>query len=195
MLQCGHQIGEIGQALDREPVRLSSRRPVRPGDRQRHPPSRAAFTDEHPLGSGAALLEDDRQALATERVERVGDDDRLRKRARLGRTGAMRAPSEPYLLVGVGILALVCSQSAYQSGPIAYSMPMHDLLEPSVAAIIGITALNERIPLDPRSLAIIGIGALMACTGIVILSRSPVVHGEYLEHEREGSDVVSVRSS
>jgi len=102
---------------------------------------------------------------------------------------------EPYLLVGVGILALVCSQSAYQSGPIAYSMPMHDLLEPSVAAIIGITALNERIPLDPRSLAIIGIGALMACTGIVILSRSPVVHGEYLEHEREGSDVVSVRSS
>ena len=35
---------------------------------------------------------------------------------------------EPYALIAVGILALVCSQSAYQSGPIAYSMPMHDLL-------------------------------------------------------------------
>ena len=95
---------------------------------------------------------------------------------------------EPYVLVGVGILALVCSQSAYQSGPIAYSMPMHDLLEPSVAVVIGITAFNERIPLDPRSLAIIGIGAAMACAGIVILSRSPVVHGEYLEHERDSAD-------
>lgn len=96
---------------------------------------------------------------------------------------------EPYVLVGVGILALVCSQSAYQSGPIAYSMPMHDLLEPSVAVVIGITALNERIPLDPRSLAIIGIGAAMACAGIVILSQSPVVHGEYLEHELDGAVV------
>jgi hypothetical protein len=26
-------------------------------------------------------------------MERVGDDDRFRKRTRLGRTGAMRAPS------------------------------------------------------------------------------------------------------
>ena len=98
---------------------------------------------------------------------------------------------EPYVLIGVGILALVCSQSAYQSGPIAYSMPMHDLLEPTVAVVIGITALNERIPLDPTSLVIIGIGAVMACAGIVILSRSPVVHGEYLEHERDAAAVVS----
>jgi len=96
---------------------------------------------------------------------------------------------EPYVLIAVGILALVCSQSAYQSGPIAYSMPMHDLLEPSVAVVIGITALNERIPLDPRSLGIIGIGAAMACAGIVVLSRSPIVHGEYLEHEHDGTAV------
>jgi drug/metabolite transporter (DMT)-like permease len=92
---------------------------------------------------------------------------------------------EPYVLIAVGILALVCSQSAYQSGPIAYSMPLHDLLEPTVAVVIGIAALHERIPLDPRSLAIIGIGAAMACAGIVTLSRSPVVHGEYLEHEHD----------
>jgi len=100
---------------------------------------------------------------------------------------------EPYVLIGVGILALVCSQSAYQSGPIAYSMPMHDLLEPSVAVVIGITALNERIPLDPRSLAIIGIGAAMSCVGIVVLSRSPIVHGEYLGHEHDDAPVVPGR--
>lgn len=96
---------------------------------------------------------------------------------------------EPYVLIGVGILALVCSQSAYQSAPIAYSMPMHDLLEPSLAVLIGITAFNERIPLDPRSLATISIGAVMACVGIVVLSRSPLVHGEYIEHQHDGLDV------
>ena len=98
---------------------------------------------------------------------------------------------EPYVLIGVGILALVCSQSAYQSGPIAYSMPMHDLLEPSVAVIIGILALDERIPLDPRSLAITGIGAAIACAGIVVLSRSPVVHAEYVAHEHDGAALLA----
>ena len=101
---------------------------------------------------------------------------------------------EPYVLIAVGILALVCSQSAYQSGPIAYSMPLHDLLEPTVAVVIGITALHERIPLDPRSLGITAIGAAMACAGIVTLSRSPVVHGEYLEHEHDGRVVLKLAS-
>ena len=94
MLQCGRQFDEIGQTFDGEPVVLSSRRPIRPANRQRHPPGRTSFTDEHALGTGATLLEKDRQAFANKRMERVGDDDRFRKRTRLGRTGAMRAPSE-----------------------------------------------------------------------------------------------------
>ena len=91
---------------------------------------------------------------------------------------------EPYALIGVGILALVCSQSAYQAGPIAYSMPMHDLLEPTVAVVLGVTALNERIRLSPGSLAIVSIGAALSCAGIVLLSRSPIVHGEYVLHDQ-----------
>ncbi len=93
---------------------------------------------------------------------------------------------EPYVLIGVGILALVCSQSAYQAGPIAYSMPMHDLLEPSVAVVIGVTAFDERVALGGASLAIAGLGAALACAGIVLLSRSPIVHGIYVEHEQDG---------
>ena len=95
MLQRGSQISEIGQTLDGKPVSQSSRRSVRPRDGQRYSAGRAPFADEHPLGSGTTLLEDDNQALAKERMERVGDDDRFRKRARLGGTGAMRAPSAP----------------------------------------------------------------------------------------------------
>ncbi len=90
---------------------------------------------------------------------------------------------EPYALIGIGILALVCSQSAYQAGPIAYSMPMHDLLEPLVGVVIGIAALDERIPLDATSLATMACGAALACTGIIVLSRSPLVHGIYVAHE------------
>ncbi len=93
MLQRGGKLDEIGETLDAESMSLSSRRPVRPGDWQRHPSGRTSFTHEHPLDAGAALLEENCQALSDERVERVGDDDRVRKRARLGKTGAMRAPS------------------------------------------------------------------------------------------------------
>ena len=100
MLQRSRQLQQLGQALDTKPVSLSSRRPVAPGDLQRHSASRTSFTDEHPLGSGTALLEDDGQTLAKERVERVRDDDRVRKRARLGKTGAMRAP---WVFLGDGV--------------------------------------------------------------------------------------------
>jgi hypothetical protein len=94
MLQRGSQLREIGQTIDGKPVSQASRRSVRPRDGQRYSAGRAAFADEHSLGSGTTLLKDDNQALAKERVKRVGDDDRFRKRVRLGGTGAMRAPWE-----------------------------------------------------------------------------------------------------
>jgi len=93
MLECGAQRHQRSQALDGESVSLPGGRSIGPGDRQRHPPARATLADEHPLDPRAVLLEDDGQTLAEERVERVGDDDRFRKRARLGKTGAMRARS------------------------------------------------------------------------------------------------------
>jgi len=93
MLQRSRQHRELDQTLDSEPVGLPSGRPVGPGERQRHSPGRAALADEHPPGPRPVLLEDYDQALTEQRVERVGDDDRVRKRARLGNTGAMRAPS------------------------------------------------------------------------------------------------------
>jgi hypothetical protein len=93
MLQRGSQLREIGQTIDGKPVSQASRRSVRPRDGQRYSAGWAPFADEHSLGSGTTLLKDDNQALAKERVKRVGDDDRFRKWVRLGGTGAMRAPS------------------------------------------------------------------------------------------------------
>lgn len=84
---------------------------------------------------------------------------------------------EPYVLIGVGIFALICAQSAFQAGPLAYSMPVQDLLEPAVAVLIGITALDERLPLTLPSVVQAAIGAGAACVGIFLLAQSPAVYG------------------
>ena len=52
---------------------------------------------------------------------------------------------QPYATIAVGIAALVVSQSAYQAGPLAYSMPFVGVLEPVVAVMIGETVLGEEV--------------------------------------------------
>ena len=61
--------------------------------RQRHPPGRAALAHQHQLRALPATLQDDRQTLPGQRVERMGDNNRVRNRARTRRTGPMRGPS------------------------------------------------------------------------------------------------------
>ena len=48
---------------------------VSPADRQGHPPRQTSLADQHPLRPRATPLEDDRQSLAGQRVERMSDDD------------------------------------------------------------------------------------------------------------------------
>ncbi len=77
MLPRSRQRHQLGQALRGKPVGPRGGHPIGPGDRQRHPPGGSALADEHPLAPRTALLEDNHQALAQERVEGVGDDDRV----------------------------------------------------------------------------------------------------------------------
>jgi drug/metabolite transporter (DMT)-like permease len=80
-----------------------------------------------------------------------------------------------WLLITVGIAAFVISQSAYQAGPLAYSMPMTDLLEPAVAVVLGDVLLDENVRLTAGVLAVQVLAAVVACAGIVLLATSPVV--------------------
>lgn len=91
-----------------------------------------------------------------------------------------------YVVIGVGILALVTSQSAYQAGPLAYSMPFIALLEPIVAVLIGDTVLKEQVSLAGPHLAAEAISAAIASVGIVLLATSPTVLQIYAEH-RDGA--------
>jgi hypothetical protein len=52
-----------------------------------------------------------------------------------------------YVLILLGISALVVSQSAYQAGPLALSMPAVALLEPVVAVVAGEIVFHEQAQL------------------------------------------------
>lgn len=51
--------------------------PISPADRQGYSPRWTSLADEDPLRPWAAPLEDDRQSLAGQRVERMANDDRV----------------------------------------------------------------------------------------------------------------------
>ena len=95
-------------------------------------------------------------------------------------SGALTSP-QPYLLILAGIAALVISQSAYQAGPLAYSMPFIAVLEPLLAVLIGDTALNEQVRLTGTYLAGEALTAAFAAIGIVVLATSPTVLSIYDE--------------
>lgn len=84
-----------------------------------------------------------------------------------------------YVTIGVGITALVISQSAYQAGPLAYSMPFVAVLEPVVAVLLGDTILNEQVQAGVVDLALEACAAGLACIGIVLLATSRTVLSIY----------------
>lgn len=87
-----------------------------------------------------------------------------------------------YVTVGVGIVALIVSQSAYQAGPLAYSMPFVGVAEPLVAVIIGDVVLGEQVRLSEGQFALELAAALVACAGIILLTTSQTVLSIYEEH-------------
>ncbi|MEV7175264.1 DMT family transporter [Kitasatospora sp. NPDC093679] len=81
---------------------------------------------------------------------------------------------EPYALLGVGITGLVLSQSSFQAGSLAISLPLIDTIEPIGGVLIGIVVFDERLASSAGALLIQVLGALVAVVGIVLLARSPL---------------------
>ena len=87
-----------------------------------------------------------------------------------------------YATIAVGIAALIVSQSAYQAGPLAYSMPFVGVLEPLVAIVIGDTVLGEQVTIAAGMFALELVAAMIACAGILLLTTSPTVLSIYEEY-------------
>ncbi|GAA2933504.1 DMT family transporter [Streptomyces argenteolus] len=81
---------------------------------------------------------------------------------------------ELYALMAVGVLGLVLSQSAFQAGSLAISLPIIDTLEPIGAGVIGVAVFGEQLALSAGALAVQMVGAAAAVIGIVLLGRSPL---------------------
>ncbi|MFJ3921761.1 DMT family transporter [Streptomyces sp. NPDC090022] len=81
---------------------------------------------------------------------------------------------EPYMVVLVGVIALILSQSSYQAGSLAISLPLIDCLEPMGAVLIGVAVFGEQLATSTWALAVQALGAATAVAGIVILDRSPL---------------------
>jgi drug/metabolite transporter (DMT)-like permease len=97
---------------------------------------------------------------------------------------------QPYTAIAVGITALVVSQSAYQAGPLAYSLPFVDILEPVVAVLIGETVLGEGLHLSAGVLAVAAIAGVVAAAGIILLTTSKTVLSIYEDRPAADRDDV-----
>lgn len=81
---------------------------------------------------------------------------------------------EPYTVVLVGVIGLILSQSSYQAGSLAISLPLIDCLEPVGAVLIGVAVFGEQLASSTWALTVQALGAATAVGGIVILDRSPL---------------------
>lgn len=89
--------------------------------------------------------------------------------------GALLLTWYPYALLAAGILGLVLSQSAFQSGSLHVSLPVIDTLEPTLAVLLGTIIFRESLAASPGILALQVAAGALALVGIVILDRSPSV--------------------
>lgn len=97
-----------------------------------------------------------------------------------------------YVAIGVGIVALTVSQSAYQAGPLAYSMPFVGVLEPLVAVIIGDTVLGEAVRVTEAEFMLELAAAGVACLGVLLLTTSQTVLSIYEERPTTESTSASL---
>jgi len=94
-----------------------------------------------------------------------------------------------YILVAVGVVGMVLTQSAFQAGPLKASLPALTVADPVVSVLIGMTAFHEHVDQTPLRLAVALAGGIVMVGGVVALApqiaedREPVappVHAERL---------------
>jgi hypothetical protein len=97
---------------------------------------------------------------------------------------------EPYALLLLGALGFVVNQRAFQAGSLTASLPTLTVVEPVVAAVIGITMLDETLPTaGVAEWLAVGASVIAMLVATVALSRSAARHD--MIHEHELADVLS----
>lgn len=90
-----------------------------------------------------------------------------------------------WAMVAASIFGLLLVQSAYESGPLAASMPVVDAVDPAVAIVFGMLLFQEPVR---GGVWLIGVfaGAAMLLAGITLLDTSPLIHClQRVEHQQQ----------
>ncbi len=97
---------------------------------------------------------------------------------------------EPYTLVVLGGLGFVLNQRAFQAGSLTASLPTLTVVEPVVAAIVGVTMLHETVPTSGAlEWAAVAASVIAMIVATMVLSRSAARHDSI--HEHELADVIT----
>ena len=82
---------------------------------------------------------------------------------------------ECYALVSFGLVGILLMQSSYQAGAIEWSVPALTVTNPVVSIVIGITAFHEHLSSGGAIIPVLAAGLVVTLTGVVLLSRSPLI--------------------
>ena len=82
---------------------------------------------------------------------------------------------QTYGLMLTGIATLVLAQSAFQAGPLGWSLPALTVMDPVTSVIIGAFAFHESINSSPTAITLETLGMIMMAGGVAGLGRSPNV--------------------
>jgi drug/metabolite transporter (DMT)-like permease len=81
----------------------------------------------------------------------------------------------PYALIGAGIWGTLLTQSAFQVGALAASLPTLTLSEPIFATVAGVLLFGEHIRSGAAGF-VAAAGGLVAAGAVIVLTRSPRAH-------------------
>lgn len=92
---------------------------------------------------------------------------------------------ELYAFGATALLVVLLVQSAFQSGPIRWSLPALTAANPIASVVLGATLLGEKISSTPLALTGAGCGLLLVVGGIMGLSSSNLITGGAIEPETQ----------
>lgn len=92
-----------------------------------------------------------------------------------GGPGAIFTNWSAYVLMGVGVLAMLLTSHAMAAGPLAASQPGFTIGDPVTAVLLGVFVFNERLGTSLPALAAQVAGLVVLAFGVWTLSRSPLI--------------------
>lgn len=94
-----------------------------------------------------------------------------------------------YALLGVAVIAMLLSQSAFEEAPLSASLPASTAIEPIAGIAFGVGLYHEYLDRSALALSFEIVGLAIAVIGVYLVAGSPIVsshlsHSKHREHHR-----------